>query len=158
MKKKLSVKALVSLFLSAVLFCMPIGAFMANSGNMVDVHAEDTGTEESSETSVEGSTETETATENTGETIYYIIPSFLRKYLKDAGYGSPLEKYTYMSEIGLISTTVEKSGKIRREVQKRFEKKTSWFIEFFYSRAVSDIPEKPSQTSLLQNSTGDLPF
>ncbi len=97
-------------------------------------------------------------TENTGETIYYIIPSFLRKYLKDAGYGSPLEKYTYMSEIGLISTTVEKSGKIRREVQKRFEKKTSWFIEFFYSRAVSDIPEKPSQTSLLQNSTGDLPF
>ena len=68
MKKKLSVKALVSLFLSAVLFCMPIGAFMANSGNMVDVHAEDTGTEESSETSAEGSTETETATENTGET------------------------------------------------------------------------------------------
>ena len=67
MKKKLSVKALVSLFLSAVLFCMPIGAFMANSGNTVDVHAEDTGTEESSEISAEESTETETATENTGE-------------------------------------------------------------------------------------------
>ena len=60
MKKKLSVKALVSLLLSAVLFIMPIGAFVANSGNTVDVHAEDTGTEES--------TETETAPENTGET------------------------------------------------------------------------------------------
>ncbi|NBH36178.1 DUF4366 domain-containing protein [Clostridiaceae bacterium] len=68
MKKKLSVKALVSLLLSAVLFCMPIGAFMANSGNMVDVHAEDTGTEKNSEISAEGSTETETATESTGET------------------------------------------------------------------------------------------
>ena len=60
MKKKLSVKALVSLLLSAVLFIMPIGAFVANSGNTVDVHAEDTGTGES--------TETETAPENTGET------------------------------------------------------------------------------------------
>ena len=47
MKKKLSVKALVSLLLSAVLFIMPIGAFVANSGNTVDVHAEDTGTGES---------------------------------------------------------------------------------------------------------------
>ena len=68
MKKKLSVKALASLLLSAALFIMPIGAFVANSGNTVDVHAEDTGTDESSETSAEGSTETETATENIGET------------------------------------------------------------------------------------------
>ena len=35
MKKKLSVKVIMSLILSAVLFCMPIGAFMANSGNTV---------------------------------------------------------------------------------------------------------------------------
>ncbi len=68
MKKKLSVKALLSLALSVVLFIMPIGAFMANSGNTVDVHAEDTITEESSETSAEGSTETEAATESAGET------------------------------------------------------------------------------------------
>ena len=40
--KKLSVKALMSLILSAILFCMPIGAFFANRANTVEVHAEDT--------------------------------------------------------------------------------------------------------------------
>ena len=40
-KKKLSVKALMSLILSAILFCMPIGAFFANRTNTVEVHAED---------------------------------------------------------------------------------------------------------------------
>lgn len=68
MKKKLSVKAFISLLLSAALFLMPIGAFMANSGNVVDVHAEDTGTEESSETSAEESTVTETETDAGSET------------------------------------------------------------------------------------------
>ena len=42
-KKKLSVKALMSLVLSAILFCMPAGAFLANRENTVEVHAEDTG-------------------------------------------------------------------------------------------------------------------
>ena len=60
MKKKLSVRAAVSLVLSALLFCMPIGAFMANSGNTVDVYAEGALTEESGETSEKGSTEAET--------------------------------------------------------------------------------------------------
>ncbi len=60
MKKKLSVRAAVSLFLSALLFCMPIGAFMANSGNTVDAYAEGALTEGSGETSEEGSTEAET--------------------------------------------------------------------------------------------------
>lgn len=46
MKKKLSVKVIMSLILSAVLFCMPIGAFMANSGNTVSVQAQDTDAEE----------------------------------------------------------------------------------------------------------------
>ena len=75
MKKKLSVRAAVSLLLSALLFCMPIGAFMANSGNTVDAYAEGALTEESGETSEEGSTEakTEESTETeenteTGET------------------------------------------------------------------------------------------
>ena len=69
MKKKLSVRAAVSLLLSALLFCMPIGAFMANSGNTVDAYAEDALTEESGGTSTEGSTGagTEEGTE-TGET------------------------------------------------------------------------------------------
>ena len=31
--KKLSVKALMSLILSAILFCMPVGAFFANRAN-----------------------------------------------------------------------------------------------------------------------------
>lgn len=60
MKKKLSARAAVSLLLSALLFCMPVGAFMANSGNTVDVYAEVALTEESGETSEKGSTEAET--------------------------------------------------------------------------------------------------
>ena len=60
MKKKLSVRAAVSLLLSALLFCMPVGAFMANSGNTVDAYAEGALTDESGETSEEGSTEAET--------------------------------------------------------------------------------------------------
>ena len=43
MKKKLSVRAAVSLLLSALLFCMPVGAFMVNSGNTVDAYAEESG-------------------------------------------------------------------------------------------------------------------
>ena len=60
MKKKLSARAAVSLLLSALLFCMPIGAFMANSGNTVDAYAEGALTEGSGETSEEGSTKAET--------------------------------------------------------------------------------------------------
>ena len=69
MKKKLSVRAAVSLLLSALLFCMLIGAFMANSGNTVDAYAEGALTEESGGASAEGSTggETEESAE-TGET------------------------------------------------------------------------------------------
>ena len=65
MKKKLSVRAAVSLLLSALLFCMPIGAFMANSGNTVDAYAEGALTEESGGASEENSTEGETE-ETTG--------------------------------------------------------------------------------------------
>lgn len=61
MKKKLSVRAAVSLLLSALLFCMPIGAFMANSGNTVDAYAEESGG-----ASEESSTETEENTETRG--------------------------------------------------------------------------------------------
>ena len=96
----------------------------------------------------------------TGETIYYLNSTFLEKQLKDAGHGNFLEKYKYMSEIGLISTSVEKSGKIRYRVKKRFESDPTWYIEFFYSRAVPDDLENtsPYQTSLLQKDTEDLPF
>lgn len=41
MKKRISVRMVLSLLLSAVLFCMPVGAFMANRENVVDVHAQD---------------------------------------------------------------------------------------------------------------------
>ena len=74
MKKKLSVRAAVSLLLSALLFCMPIGAFMANSRNTVDAYAEGALTEESGGASAEGSTEAETegsaetGKDETGET------------------------------------------------------------------------------------------
>lgn len=58
MKKKLSVRAAVSLLLSALLFCMPIGAFMANSGNTVDAYAEESGGASEESTGAEGNTET----------------------------------------------------------------------------------------------------
>ena len=65
MKKKLSVRAAASLLLSALLFCMPIGALMANSGNTVDAYAEEssTGGETEESTGTEGSGETEESTE-----------------------------------------------------------------------------------------------
>ena len=65
MKKKLSVRAAASLLLSALLFCMPIGALMANSGNTVDAYAEEssTGGETEESTGTEGSKEAEESTE-----------------------------------------------------------------------------------------------
>ena len=65
MKKKLSVRAAASLLLSALLFCMPIGAFMANGGNTVDAYAEEssTGGETEESTGTEGSGEAEESTE-----------------------------------------------------------------------------------------------
>jgi hypothetical protein len=65
MKKKLSVRAVASLLLSALLFCMPIGAVMANSGNTVDAYAEESSAEGETEegTGTEGSKESEESTE-----------------------------------------------------------------------------------------------
>ena len=40
MKKKLSIKAVISLLLSMILFCMPVGAFLANSENTINIHAQ----------------------------------------------------------------------------------------------------------------------
>lgn len=76
MKKKLSVKAIISLLLSALLFCMPVGAFIANNSNTVDVHAKDADSakestkkskEESAKKTKEKSTKTATK-ESTKET------------------------------------------------------------------------------------------
>ena len=41
MKKKLSIKVVLSLVLSAVLFCMPLGAFMENDENTISVKADE---------------------------------------------------------------------------------------------------------------------
>lgn len=60
--KKLSVKALMSLILSAILFCMPVGAFFANRANTVEVHAEDTAEQQTEST---GNTESTGSTGNT---------------------------------------------------------------------------------------------
>ena len=48
MKKKLSIKAIISLLLSAILFCMPVGAFMAKRDNTVAVQAQDADTQKES--------------------------------------------------------------------------------------------------------------
>ena len=63
MKKKLSVKVMFSLILSAVLFCMPIGAFVANGSNTMSAHAEESA-EEVTEEVAEDTTE-DVAGENT---------------------------------------------------------------------------------------------
>ena len=66
MKKKLSVKVMFSLILSAVLFCMPMGAFVANGSNTMSAHAEES-TEEVTEEVAEDTTE-DVAGENTETT------------------------------------------------------------------------------------------
>ena len=68
MKKKLSVRAAASLLLSALLFCMPIGAFIANSGNTVDAYAEESSTEGETEESTGTEENTETGEAEAGET------------------------------------------------------------------------------------------
>ena len=69
MKKKLSVKVIMSLILSAVLFCMSIGAFMANSDNTVSVQAQDTEAEENESEAETSSTETEEECEQESSTV-----------------------------------------------------------------------------------------
>ena len=60
-KMKLSSKAVISLILSAVLFCMPALGFAMNGNYAVSVHAEDTEPESSSEENrTENDTEPET--------------------------------------------------------------------------------------------------
>ena len=61
--KKLSVKALMFLILSAILFCMPVGAFFANRANTVEVHEEDTA-EQKTESAAEESSAESTASGN----------------------------------------------------------------------------------------------
>ena len=75
-KMKLRYRAVLSLILSAVLFCMPAMAFSMNGNNVIDVRAEDSGessTEEETESSTEENTTEESSTEqetegSTGET------------------------------------------------------------------------------------------
>lgn len=59
MKKKLSVKFILTVMLSAVLFCMPAGAYFANGSHAVEVHAQ----EETEESSPEKKTEDENTEE-----------------------------------------------------------------------------------------------
>ena len=56
-KMKLRYRAVLSLMLSAVLFCMPVLAFSMNGDNAIDARAEETvesGTEEGTEGKAEG--------------------------------------------------------------------------------------------------------
>ena len=65
-KMKLRYRAVLSLILSAVLFCMPAMAFSMNGNNAIDVRAEDreeSSTEEETESSQEKNTTEESSTE-----------------------------------------------------------------------------------------------
>ena len=70
-KMKLRYRAVLSLMLSAVLFCMPAAAFSMNGNNAIDARAEDSlenGSEEETENATgENSTEQETADQETTE-------------------------------------------------------------------------------------------
>lgn len=61
--RRLSARAVVSLILSAILFCMPMGAFFANRTNTIEVHAEDTA-EQKTESAAEESSAESTASGN----------------------------------------------------------------------------------------------
>ena len=63
--RRLSARAVVSLMLSAILFCMPVGAFFANRTNTIEVHAEDTAEQKTESAAGEGSAEsTASGTDN----------------------------------------------------------------------------------------------
>ena len=63
--RRLSARAVVSLILSAILFCMPMGAFFANRTNTIEVHAEDTAEQKTESAAEEGSAEsTASGTDN----------------------------------------------------------------------------------------------
>ena len=53
--RRLSARAVVSLMLSAMLFCMPMGAFFANRTNTIEVHAEDSAEQKTESAAEEGS-------------------------------------------------------------------------------------------------------
>ena len=61
--RRLSARAVVSLILSAILFCMPMGAFFANRTNTIEVHAEDAA-EQKTESAAEESSAESTASGN----------------------------------------------------------------------------------------------
>ena len=65
-KMKLRYRAVLSLILSAVLFCMPAAAFSMNGNNAIAVRAEDSG-ESSTEEETESSTEESTTEQETSE-------------------------------------------------------------------------------------------
>lgn len=66
MKKRVSVKAILSLLMAAILFCMPVGAFVMNPGNSFPAYAQDSGKPESSQ--MEETTEQDSSGESTGNT------------------------------------------------------------------------------------------
>lgn len=70
MKKSLKHRALMSLVLSAILFSMPMGAFLTNSGNLLAAYAEETDHMEPTPETTGPATEatTESAQESTAET------------------------------------------------------------------------------------------
>ena len=68
-KTKLCYRAVLSLILSAVLFCMPVAAFSMNGNNIIDARAEEetesSAEEKPAEQETESSTEESTAGEET---------------------------------------------------------------------------------------------
>ena len=58
--RRLSARAVVSLILSAILFCMPIGAFFANRTNTIEVHAEDSAEQKTESAAEESSVDSTT--------------------------------------------------------------------------------------------------
>ena len=58
--RRLSARAVVSLILSAILFCMPMGAFFANRTNTIEVHAEDSAEQKTESAAEESSVDSTT--------------------------------------------------------------------------------------------------
>lgn len=59
--RRLSARAVVSIILSAILFCMPMGEFFANRTNTIEVHAEDTAEQKTESAAEESSVDSTTS-------------------------------------------------------------------------------------------------
>lgn len=87
--------------------------------------------------------------------IAYIFPSMLNQALSRAGY-SPRKTMKYLAERGLITATMDKSGKKQYSTIKWFGDRSCRFVEFFIgkiAKAVDPIDDYDEMLDSAETST-----